>query len=306
MRVLIVGCGYVGLPLGVELVRTGHVVFGLRRNPEAEAELRAARIAPLFADISDAASLAGLPRDFDWVVNCAATSGGTVEDYRRLYLEGTRNLLAWLRETPPRRYIWTSSTGVYGQNDGSVVEETDPTAQVAETARVFVETEKLLGSAQEQKNFPVVVLRLAGIYGPGRGYWLKQFLNGQARLDGDGARFINMIHRDDVVGVILAALKRSPPFPVYNVVDNEPVSQRDLFEWLAAQSGKPFPPSAPEDDDGVRKRGVTNKRVSNRRLREEMGYRFKYPTFREGYAVEIRRMQEEDPLRVGSRRGGGL
>jgi len=136
-----------------------------------------------------------------------------------------------------------------------------------------------------------VILRLAGIYGPGRGHWFKQFLRGEARLEGDGSRYLNMIHRDDVVGAIIAALQGGAPVPsVYNVVDNEPVSQRDFFAWLAGQLGKPLPPSVPADAEANRKRGVTNKRVSNQRLKKMLGYQFKYPTFRQGYAVEIERM----------------
>ena len=94
MRVLIVGCGYVGLPLGVELVRQGHEVFGLRRSVAAEAELKRAGITPLLADITQPESLKNLPRDFDWVVNCVASGGA--DNYRNIYLEGNRNLVAWL------------------------------------------------------------------------------------------------------------------------------------------------------------------------------------------------------------------
>ena len=313
-RVLIVGCGYVGLPLGHELVKEGHQVFGLRRSATADAELTANGVTPLHADISDAASLASLPRDYDWVVNCAATSGGTGEDYQRLYHQGTKNLIEWLRDELPRKYVHTSSTSVYGQNDGSLVVETDPVAPLTETSKVLVATENLLLDAassgganvpasRSAKHFsdgsrvrsphplPAVILRVAGIYGPGRGYWLKQFLSGEARLDGDGSRYLNMIHRDDVVGAIIKALKGAPVGSVCNVVDNEPVKQRDLFAWLAAKLNKPMPPSAPADEETIRKRGVTNKRVSNQRLKQQLGFQYKYPTFRQGYTAEIQQMR---------------
>jgi len=299
MRVLIVGCGYVGLPLGTELVGQGHEVFGLRRNPAAEAELRAAHIKPLFADITDAASLARLPRDFDWVVNCAASGGGGVEDYRRLYLYGTRNLLEWLLPAPPRKYVYTSSTSVYGQDDGSLVKETDPVAPATETGGILVATENLLLEAAEERKFPVVILRVAGIYGPNRGHWLRQYLNNEAKLEGRGGRMLNMIHRDDVVGAIVVALKDGRPCSVYNAVDNEPVSQFHFFEWLAGTLDKPLPPSVPAAPDATRNRGVTNKKVSNRRLKMELGYHFKYPTFRQGYTAELIRLDRAGlmPLR---------
>ena len=289
MRVLIVGCGYVGLPLGAELARQGHDVFGLRRSAAAEDELKAAGLKPLFADITRPEGLAKLPREFDWVVNCAAAGGGTVEDYQQLYLTGTSNLLEWLRPAPPRKYVYTSSTSVYGQDDGSLVEETDPVTPGSETGKILVATENLLRAAAVEQKFPAVILRVAGIYGAGRGYWLRQFLAGEAKLEGRGERFLNMIHRDDLIGCIVAALKHGKPGSVLNAADNEPVSQLKMFEWLAEKLGKPLPPSVPESSTEGR-RSVTNKRISNLRLRQETGYEFKYPTFREGYSAEIERL----------------
>jgi nucleoside-diphosphate-sugar epimerase len=289
MRVLILGCGYVGLPLGRELARLGHEVFGVRRNLATREELKAAGIQPLAADITRAEDLATLPAECEWVVNCVATGGGGASDYRRTYLQGTRNLIEWLARTPPGKFVYTSSTSVYGQSDGSLVTEDSPTEPLAETARMLLETEKLLVDAARERNFPAIILRVAGIYGPGRGYWFKQFLKNEARIEGNGERILNMIHREDVVGCIISALRHGSPGRIYNAVDDEPVSQRDFFEWLTETLHKPLPPFASKDS-GFRKRGDTNKRVSNRRLKVELGYEFKYPGFRSGYAAEIQRL----------------
>lgn len=285
MKVLIVGCGYIGLPLAQALVQQGHTVYGLRRR---WAEPPPADILPLEADITRLASLSLLPREYDWVVNCAAAAGGQVEAYRDLYVVGNQNLCSWLAARPPRKWVYTSSTGVYGQNDGSEVSEASPTEPEAPTARVLVEAENCLqGAARDQ--FPTVILRVAGIYGPGRGYALQQFLRGEARLEGEGARFLNMIHRDDVIGAILAALDRGQPGAVYNAVDHEPVSQAAFFGWLAAALQRPLPPRAAMGEELPRKRGVTNKRVSGAKLRSELGYQFKYPDFRAGYRALLPR-----------------
>ena len=295
MRVLIVGCGYVGLPLGAELVRLGHEVYGLRRNVASENELKVAGITPLIADITKPETLATLPREFDWVVNCVAAGGG-VDDYRQVYLQGTRNLIEWLAPNSPKKFVYTSSTSVYGQTDGSQVKESSPTEPLAETAKILVETEKLLlgddgsrGRSPHQK-FPAVILRVAGIYGPDRGHWFKQFLKDEARMEGDGSRFLNMIHRDDLIGCIIAALKSGRPGEVYNAADDEPVNQLHFFQWLAQSLDKPLPPSEPENPAENRKRGMTNKRVLNRRLKMELGYQFKYPNFRKGYTAELLRL----------------
>lgn len=293
MRVLIVGCGYVGLPLGTALVRQGHRVVGLRRTGAADAELRAAGIEPRRADITAPATLAALAPTFDWVVNCVAASGGSPEAYQRTYLEGTRNLLAWLAARPPRRFVYTSSTGVYAQNDGSVVTEDAPVQAATPTAGALIAAEQLLLEAARERGFPTIILRLSGIYGPGRGYWLRQFLAGEARLEGDGSRVLNMIHRDDVVAAILAALERGQPGRVYNVSDDEPVTQRDLFAWLARVCHRPMPPPVPGAASGERRRGLTSKRVSNARLRAELGWAPRYPSFREGFAAELRRLAGE-------------
>lgn len=296
MRVLIIGCGYVGLPLGTELVKQGHEVFGLRRTDSAD--LKAAGITPLIADITKPETLSALPKQFDWVVDCVASGGGDAEDYRKLYLQGTRNLIEWLAATPPKKFVYTSSTGVYGQTDGSLVKETSPTEPAVDTAKVLVETEKVLLEAAQQKKLPAVLLRSAGIYGPDRGYLLKQYLKNEARLEGRGTRILNMIHRDDLIGVIIAALKSGRPGEIYNAVDDEPVTQHTFFEWLAGTLGKYLPPSVPEDLEAARKRGTTNKKVSNRRLKMELGYQFKYPNFRKGYTAELQRLDELGLLKI--------
>jgi len=297
MRVLIVGCGYVGVPLGAELVRLGHEVFGLRRNPAVENELKAAGIQPLIGDVTKLDELKKLPGEFDWVVNCVA-AGGDAENYRQIYLQGTRNLIEWLTPDPPKKFVYTSSTSVYAQNDGSQVKESSPTEPIAETSKILVETEKVLLDAATQKKFPAVILRVAGIYGPGRGHWFKQFLKNEAVMEGDGSRILNMIHRDDVTSCIIAALKSGRAGEIYNAVDDEPVSQRNFFEWLAGTLGKYPPPSAPENSAENRRRGLTNKRVSNRKLKMELGCQFKYPNFRIGYSAEILRLDRAGELHV--------
>jgi nucleoside-diphosphate-sugar epimerase len=303
MKCLIVGCGYVGLPLGAELVRQGHEVFGLRRS--AADELKAAAIHPLAGDVTKPETLAKLPRQFDWVVNCVAAGGGA-ENYRQIYLEGNRNLVSWLADSPPKKFVYTSSTSVYGQDDGSVVTEESPVEPEADTAKILVEAEKVLlataggsgtgvppvrtethGRDARATIFPAVILRVAGIYGPERGHWFKQFLKGEACIEGDGSRFLNMIHRDDLIGVIIAALERGQPGEIYNAVDDEPVTQLRLFRWLAARLKRPLPPKIPMSAEIRRKRGVTNKRVGNAKLRTEMKYEFQFPDFRKGYGAEI-------------------
>ena len=150
-----------------------------------------------------------------------------------------------------------------------------------------VETARTLLQAARGHGFPAVVLRVARIYGPGRTWWVGRMLSGEAGIESNGSRALNMIHQGDVVGCLMAALERGVPGEVYNAVDDEPVTLREFLTWLACELNQPEPPTVPESLEINRKRGVTNKRISNRKLKETLGYAFRYPTFREGYAEAL-------------------
>jgi nucleoside-diphosphate-sugar epimerase len=163
---------------------------------------------------------------------------------------------------------------------------------------VLVETERLLLQAWQTTKFPAVILRVAGIYGPGRGHLFQQFMKDEARIHGKGDRIINMIHLDDAVGVIMAALRGGQPGEIYNVVDDEPVTQLHFYRWLGEALGKDLPPYATEEENAERKRGLTNKKVANRKLKMELGYQYVHPTFRQGYTAEMLRLEREGKMPV--------
>jgi nucleoside-diphosphate-sugar epimerase len=202
-----------------------------------------------------------------------------------------RHLIDWLAAAPPQKFVFTSSTSVYGQTDGSAVAENSPAEPASETGRVLVAAERMLLDAARENKLPAIILRVAGIYGPERGHLFLQYLKGEARLAGRGEGLLNMIHRDDVAGCIIAALQRGQPGEIYNAVDDEPVAQIDFFRWLAQTLSREMPPVAAEPAPAGRTRAVTNKKVLNRKLKAALGYSFQYPTFREGYTAEIRRLQ---------------
>jgi nucleoside-diphosphate-sugar epimerase len=127
---------------------------------------------------------------------------------------------------------------------------------------------------------------------------LKQYLRNEARIAGQGERLLNMIHRDDLVSTIIAALKSGRAGEVYNAVDDEPVAQIHFFRWLSETLGKYMPPFAAGEEDAQRKRGLTNKKVSNRKLKMELGVQLKYPNFRQGYTAEITRLDRAGLLNI--------
>ena len=180
VRVLIIGCGYVGTPLGAELARLGHEVFGVTRTDRNHATLKSHSIQPLLADVSKRPDLDSLPLPFDWVVNAVSSSKGGIDEYKEVYLQGTRNLIDWLAATPPKKFVYTSSTSVYGQTDGSQVKESSPAEPASETGQVLVAVEKLLLDAAREKRLAAIILRVAGIYGPERGHLFQQYLKDEA------------------------------------------------------------------------------------------------------------------------------
>ena len=287
MRTLIIGCGYVGLPLGELLASQGHTVFGIRRGTDADRELLAKNITPLHVDITDPAQLAPVDPSFDVVINLVSSSKGGLEDYRSVYFEGTKNILRWLSKSPPHVYLYTSSTSVYAQADGSWVDESSPAEPDSPTSQVLIDTERELISAHRTNSFPAIIVRASGIYGPERGHLFKQFLREEAVIRDDGSSWINMIHVDDLAAAIAHLIEHGQGGEIYNVTDDEPVTQSEFFRWLADRLGKTIPPNAPADPN--RKRGLTNKRVSNKKLKAT-GFSLKYPTFREGYACEMERL----------------
>ena len=291
MRILIVGCGYVGLELGRRLASSGAEVLGLRRRGDDDGALAGAGVRAVRGDVTRPEDLESIPGVFDAVVSTVSSGRGGIDAYQQVYLGGARNLVDWSRRRRPGRLVWVSSTSVYGQTDGSRVTEDSPTEPDEPTARCLVAAEQVIAEAARSGGVNAQIVRVAGIYGPGRGHLFHQFVAGEARLDAHQSHWINMIHRDDVAAALEAVLHRGKPGRVYNAVDDEPVTRADFFRHLSQATGLPMPPApesgGPAGSLPTRKRGSTNKRVSNGRLRDELGWRPRFPTFREGYAEAI-------------------
>lgn len=276
-RVLIAGCGYVGTALGTCLVAQGHVVWGLRR--------RIAALPPslhrLAADLTAPEALRALPSGLDVVFYTAAADRSDDDAYRAVYVDGLRNLLEALdaRRQQLRRLIFTSSTGVYSQSSGEWVDETSPTEPVEFSGRRLLEGERLV----LESPLPATVLRLGGIYGPGRTRLIESVRHGSAVCSNGPPIYTNRIHREDCIGILRHLMTLPQPDDLYLGVDHEPAKQSDVLRWLAAQLGVPAPP-VEASPDSVADRHRRNKRCSNARLLAS-GYIFRFPTFREGYAA---------------------
>jgi nucleoside-diphosphate-sugar epimerase len=270
--VLICGAGYVGSALGVMLRDDGHDVWALCRDPGRVPE----GLRPLRADLTQPETLRDLPPTLHHVVFCASSGQSTDDAYRRIYVEGLGNVLAVLAERArPPRVFFTSSTAVYAQNDGSWVNEGSPTEPTRFSGQRTLEAERLL----ETSGLPWTVLRCSGIYGPGRQRIVDGLKAGTLKRPAED-RYTNRIHRDDVAGVIRDLINAGTAIERLLVSDNDPALYSTVVETLARRFGLPAPPIDPQ---GVPDRSGGNKRCDNQALRD-LGYRFRYPTFLEGYS----------------------
>lgn len=268
---LVIGCGYLGAELLRELTRTGWTSTGITLSESSADALRSQGLKVVAADLRTSDFRVLTESHPAVIIHCASSGKGGAPAYREIFLETTKRLI---KETGFEHLIFTSSTSVYAQTDGSMVTERDLAEPERETGKILRDTEELVLAHQG------TVLRLAGIYGPGRCVPLQKLLSGEGVIESDGERLINSIHRDDAVSAFcLAARHRWQG--ILNVADDTPVTQLEWFQWVCSRIGRPLPRFVPRDVS--RKRAWTSKRVSNAKLRS-LGWSPQYPSFREGVA----------------------
>lgn len=272
--ILVAGCGYLGARIAALLHDSGRPVVGLTHSAESADKLASSVPWMVEAcDISDESAVKALATKLGAaavteVIHCASSGRGGADAYRHVYLGGMKNLMAAF---PAAKPLFTSSTSVYPQIDGSTVDESSDASPDKETGSLLRETEELVVAGNG------IVARLAGIYGPGRSFVLRNLLEGKAAIEGgDGnGRILNQIHRDDAASAVLHLLAKGTS-GIFNVVDDAPMTQRVCLEKLAARFGVAVPPTVPPNPE--RKRGWTNKRVSNARLRAT-GWKPRFPSY---------------------------
>ncbi|HEY2626668.1 MAG TPA: NAD-dependent epimerase/dehydratase family protein [Candidatus Udaeobacter sp.] len=271
-RILIAGCGYVGQATADLFHRAGWAVEGWTKSDSGTSKPY-----PIHAiDLTDAKQVHAYEGNFDVIVHCASTRGGDVDLYRRVYLNGARNLLETFATST---MLFTSSTSVYAQTNGERVTEESATETRRQTGQILRETEELVLAHGG------IVARLAGIYGPGRSALLNKFLAGNAIIDPETDRFINQVHRDDIAAALFILLDpQRQAKQIYNVVDDRPIRRGECYRWLAKKLNRPLPPVEKSAARG--KRGDSSKCVSNAKLRG-LGWTPRYPTFAEAMEKSI-------------------
>ncbi|MEZ5385886.1 MAG: shikimate kinase [Prosthecobacter sp.] len=274
MRVLVAGCGFVGEHAADQLHTLGHEVIGLTHS--VKSALRLGAIKPWrteSADISQRESVEQLAAKIegeriDAFIHCASSGKGGAEMYQAVYVDGMKNLVSAF---PNAFALYTGSTSVYSQTNGELVDEDSFAEPKRETGRLLREAENIALNANG------AVARLAGIYGPGRSFILKNLLEGTAAIEGNNGegRLLNQIHAEDAASALVHIVTKHLR-GILNVVDDADMTQRQCLEKLCLTFGVNLPPEREPDPD--RKRGWSHKRVSNAKL-HATGWRLRFPTY---------------------------
>ncbi len=291
-RVLIVGCGDIGLRVGKLARALGATVTGVVRS-EAKAQwLRQQGLQVLQADLDDPQSLAALPCAGATVVYLAPPPGGGSRDSR------ARNFCAAVGpDQAPGKLVYVSTSGVYGDCGGALVTEQTPVNPQTTRARRRLDAEQTLLAWGERCGVPVVILRVTGIYGPGR-LPVARIQAGHPVLREEESPATNRIHADDLAQVCLAAAQRAGHGEVFNVSDGEGGTMSQYFFAVADALGLPRPPAVPL----VEAKQVMNplmlsylsesRRMDNRKLVEVLGVQLRYPTLAAGLAAVVAGMRD--------------
>lgn len=275
LSALIVGCGDVGGRLAQQLLARGWQVGGLRRSVEQLPP----GVDPIAADLGDARMPQAWPqRSPDYLVYCVAASQHDEAGYQAAYVDGLRNVLAWLaaRGQRPRRLLFVSSSSVFAQKDGEWIDETAATEPEGYSGRVMLEAERLA----LESGIPASIVRLTGIYGPGREWLLSQVRQGY-RVAEEPPLYGNRIHAEDAASLLAFLLHKDADGVAlddcYIGVDDDPAPLADVVAWLRAYMG------VTEWSQEQRVRRTGSKRCSNARVRA-LGWVPAYPSYKEGYA----------------------
>jgi len=285
-RLVIFGAGYVGGAVARAAVQQGLIVTALTRNPTKVSALAAEGCDVVIDELASNAWHKKISGGADFVLNCVSSGGGGVEGYQRSYVEGMQSILEWAKVSGGvGALLYTSSTSVYPQSDGLRVDEDAPTDGAGETAGRLLTAENLLCAAAPDAVRNWVILRLAGIYGPGRHQLLDQLRAGATEFGGRGEQRLNLIHCDDIVSAVLAAFGGSAQKnanTIFNVADDGAASKGDVVNWLAAELGRP-PPRFTGAAVAGRRAVALDRVIANDKIKAVLGWHPRYPDFRSGY-----------------------
>ncbi len=270
MRTIIFGCGYLGRRVASAWIARRHEVFAVTRSPKNAESFRESGIQPIIGDVCDFSSLRNLPK-VDIALHSIGFDRSSGKSQEEVTRGGMQNVLSALRGGCDR-FIHVSSTSVYGQSDGEWVDEDSECHPTQPNGQLTLAAEELVRDAVDSQEINcATVFRLAGIYGPGRLLSRIETLRSGQPFSGRADSWLNLIHVDDAALAILTCTRSGLPVTIYNVVDDRPIERREYFGQLAKLVGAPEP-TFDATQPRVRGSGGLNKRCSNRKLKQDLGW----------------------------------
>ncbi len=281
-KILITGCGYIGRRLAMELIPRG--VSGLVRSSESRDKLAELGIQPLQWDLAKPVTIPLSTSGADIYYLLPPPKTGVVDAFMENFLQSLE------ANGQPERILYLGTTGVYGDCRGSWVDENAPVHPRVDRALRRLDAEQQLRRWAGHSGGELVILRVAGIYGPGK-LPLQRLRAGKPMVAEQCAPWTNRIHADDLVQVLLAAMVRGGNGEIYNVSDGQPGNMADYFNLVADYAGLPRPPVIDPDagegqlSAGLRSYLAESRRVDNRKMLRELGVKLRYPTLEEGLSA---------------------
>jgi len=272
MRVLIAGCGDVGNVLAVSLLQDGHVVYGLKRDTSSLPD----GVRPIRADLTRPGTLIDLPQDIDRLVFMPTPASRDPAGYEAIFIDGWKNLWAGFQQAPARTLL-VSSTAVFGESRGGIVDEETTPEPTGFNGKTLLKMEQIAGNCTKS----LVAVRISGIYGPGRERLIRMAVTEGLEVQKSPPLFTNRIHRDDAAAALKHLIEIDNPKPLYIVSDDLPAPRYEVVKWLALEQGGVAPAVLSGEHTGG------GKRVNNQRLRDS-GFKLVYPDYRAGYGAVIR------------------
>ena len=281
MKKLVVGCGYLGQRVAAAWRSQGNAVYVLTRSKDRAESLRQLGYSPVVGDVTEPASLDGLGclGGLATVLFAVGYDRKATPSIRDVYVEGLRNTLTALSQNEADRFIYVSSTGVYGQSDNEWIDEESPCQPTREGGQACLVAEELLRS-HSTLGERSVVLRLAGIYGPDRVPRINDLRDRQP-LEINADSYLNLIHVDDACRVVLATESASTP-NLFVVADGTPVRRRDFYNYAGELLQVPVTFALVSDHASARQRSPGGKRCRVDKLKNLVEFESQYPTYREG------------------------
>ncbi len=279
--VIIFGCGYVGLELARHCMDLGWSVSAFTRNEKTAKEAEKIGVNSFLGQLHTNEWWQNIPNQFDHVVNLVGASNPSVEGYRESYITGMNSIVGWMEnaQVKAKNLVFSSSSSVYPQTDGSLVDEESDTKGASARGEILLDAENICLHSSKDQIWRSSVVRFSGLYGPGRHLLVDKICRGES-MSGRPDRVLNLIHRYDAASAVLSILQSGNFFNggILNVCDGQHATRGEIVRWVAERAGVAVP-----EFKGIYEDRGPHRRVNSFKIRDQLGWSPNFPDFQTGY-----------------------